>query len=50
LNALVVTTPVNALFFVTLIVIEPLRFWFVLIVAVDGTVKVKSGMDDTTPE
>ncbi len=36
-NAYVLTRPVNDAFFVTLIVIEPLRFWFVLIVTVLGT-------------
>jgi hypothetical protein len=36
-KALVATTPVNDEFFVTAIVTEPFRFWFVLIAAVLGT-------------
>ena len=36
-KALVDTTPVKDVFFVTDIVIDPFRFWFVLMAAVLGT-------------
>ena len=46
----VVTTPVNAAFFVRLIVTPLFRFWVFPIETVDGTVIVKSGIVMTVPE